>query len=66
MATWFYRIGTNCALDIVSRRKTGTAEPDSARRTIRQQGEVQLADSESRTRSPAAQPRDRGQHSKQR
>ncbi len=42
MATWIYRIGANCALDIVSRRRP-EHEPDS-RRERSEQREVQLAD----------------------
>jgi RNA polymerase sigma-70 factor (ECF subfamily) len=43
MATWFYRIGTNCALDIVSRRRP---EPQSriAEENDPSGGELQLAD----------------------
>jgi RNA polymerase sigma-70 factor (ECF subfamily) len=43
MATWFYRIGTNCALDIVSRRRP---EPQSriAEQNDPAAGELQLAD----------------------
>jgi len=43
MATWFYRIGTNCALDIVSRRRP---EPQSriAEDNDPTAGELQLAD----------------------
>ena len=43
MATWFYRISTNCALDIVSRRRP---EPQSriAEENDPAEGELQLSD----------------------
>ena len=43
MATWFYRIGANCALDIVSRRRP---EPQSriAEENDPAEGQLQLAD----------------------
>ncbi len=43
MATWFYRIGANCALDIVNRRRP---EPQSriAKEADPAEGELQLAD----------------------
>jgi RNA polymerase sigma-70 factor (ECF subfamily) len=43
MATWFYRIGSNCALDIVNRRRP---EPQSriGEETDPEQNELQLAD----------------------
>ena len=43
MATWFYRIGANCALDMVSRRRP-EAQSRIAEENDPQQGEVQLAD----------------------
>jgi RNA polymerase sigma-70 factor (ECF subfamily) len=44
MATWFYRIGSNCALDIVNRRRP---EPQSriGEENDPEQNELQLADS---------------------
>ncbi len=44
MATWFYRIGANCALDMVSRRRP-EAQSRIAEENDPQQSEVQLADS---------------------
>lgn len=43
MATWLYRIGANCALDIVSRRRP-EAENRIAEEDDAKQSEVQLAD----------------------
>jgi RNA polymerase sigma-70 factor, ECF subfamily len=44
MATWFYRIATNCSLDIVT-KKSPEAKSRVAEETDPAQGEVQLADS---------------------
>ena len=43
MATWFYRIGANCALDMVSRRRP-EAQSRIAEENDSEQSEVQLAD----------------------
>ena len=43
MATWIYRIGANCALDIVSRRRPG-AQSRIAEENDPERSEVQLAD----------------------
>jgi RNA polymerase sigma-70 factor, ECF subfamily len=44
MATWIYRIGTNCAFDLVSRRRP-EAQSRIAEENNPELGEVQLADS---------------------
>jgi RNA polymerase sigma-70 factor (ECF subfamily) len=43
MATWFYRIGANCALDMMTRRKV-EGSSRIAEETDVEQGDVQLAD----------------------
>src|SRR5271163_1036012 len=42
-ATWFYRIASNCALDMVSRKKVD-AQSRVAEETDPERGEVQVAD----------------------
>ena len=43
LATWFYRIASNCALDLVRRKKV-EAQSRIAEETDPEQGEVQVAD----------------------
>ena len=57
--TWFYRIASNCALDLVEQEEDRCEEPGIAEESRSpSKGEVQVADDQSRPGQAAAEPRD--------